>query len=90
MVEVRQACPHCGSRLSKWLVPVESSWSEEYFFVCFDNGCSYYKEGWDWMMEQYGQVASYRYVLNPATGTSSQIPVWSDDATREIIVEDVG
>lgn len=39
-------------------------------------------------MEQYGQTASYRYMFNPATGGSSQIPVWSASATREMIVED--
>ncbi len=87
-MESRQVCPHCGSRLSKWLVPVEATWSEEFFLACFNNDCSYYKEGWDWMMERYGQVASYRYVFNPTTSASSQIPVWSDDATREMIVED--
>jgi hypothetical protein len=40
------------------------------------------------MMEQYMQNASYRYMVNPTTGTSSSIPVWSDSATRENIVED--
>ena len=39
------------------------------------------------MKKQYNQVASYRYMLNPATGASSMIPVWSDTATREMIVE---
>ena len=88
MAEIRRTCPHCGSRLSKWLVPVEATWSEEFFYVCFNDDCSYYKQGWDWMMEQYGQVASYRYMVNPTTEAASQIPVWSDSATREMIVED--
>ena len=50
--------------------------------------CSYYKEGWEWMKQQFNQMASYRYVVNPATGASSPLPVWSDSATREMIVED--
>ena len=83
-----RTCPHCGSRLKKWLVPDEASWEEEFFFVCFNDDCSYYKEGWNWMKEQYNQVASYRYMINPTTDTASMIPVWSDSATREMIVED--
>jgi hypothetical protein len=88
MVDSAETCPHCGARLKKWLVPNGASWDEEFFFVCFNDGCSYYQEGWGWMKEQYGQVASYRYMYNPATGASSMIPVWSDSATREMIVED--
>ena len=88
MADIPRTCPHCGSRLRKWRVPEGSSWSEEYFFVCFNDDCSYYKDGWTWMKEQYNQVASYRYVFNPSTCGESQIPVWSDTATREMIVED--
>jgi hypothetical protein len=88
MTETSSTCPHCGSRLKKWLVPEDSSWSEEFFLVCFNNDCPYYKRGWEWMKAQYSQTASYRYMFNPGTGTSSQIPVWSDEATREMIVED--
>lgn len=42
------------------------------------------------MEEQYGQKASYRYMVNPATGGASPLPVWSNSATREMIVEDEG
>ncbi|MHC4695441.1 MAG: ogr/Delta-like zinc finger family protein [Planctomycetota bacterium] len=88
MSDTTQACPHCGSRLKKWLVPDDASWSEEFFFVCFNDDCSYYTDGWGWMKEQYNQEASYRYMINPTTGASSPLPVWSDTATREMIVED--
>ena len=88
MTQTPRTCPHCDARLKKWLVPEESSWIEEFFFVCFNDDCSYYQKGWEWMKQQYNQTASYRYTLNPTNGTSSQIPVWSDDATREMIVED--
>jgi hypothetical protein len=37
------------------------------------------------MREQYQQQASYRYAFNPVTASSLMIPVWSDDATREMI-----
>jgi len=88
MAETPPICRHCGSRLKKWLVPTEATWSEEFFWVCFNDDCSYYRDGWVWMKEHYNQHASYRYMVNPTTGTSSQIPVWSDSAARERIVED--
>jgi hypothetical protein len=81
-------CPHCGSHLKKWRVPEGSSWNEEFFLVCFNDDCRYYRDGWAWMKQQYGHDASYRYTFNPDTGASSQIPVWSDAATREMIVEE--
>ena len=88
MANAAQTCSHCGSRLRKWLVPPEATWSEEFFFVCFNDECSYYKKGWAWMKQEYNQEASYRYMINPTTGNASQIPVWSDFATREMIVEE--
>lgn len=83
-----QTCPHCSSRLKKWRVPDDASWTEEFFYVCFNDECSYYKGGWDWMKERFGQNASYRHAVNPTTGGALPLPVWSDSATREMIVED--
>ena len=88
MRDTPPSCPHCESRLKKWLVPEGATWTEEYFYVCFNDDCSYYKKGWEWMKEQYNQNASYRYAVNPRTGHPLQIPVWSDEATREMIVEE--
>jgi hypothetical protein len=88
MADTRPTCPHCGSRLSKWLVPEGGTWDDEFFLVCFNDDCRHYREGWEWMKEQFSQAASYRYTLNPNTGGSSSIPVWSDSATRDRIVED--
>ena len=88
MAETPPNCPHCDAGLRKWLVPPEATWPEEFFWVCFNDDCAYYKKGWVWMEEQYNQRASYRYMVNPRTGTASQIPVWSDSATRQMIVED--
>lgn len=88
MADSTLSCPHCESILKKWLVPDGTSWNDEFFFVCFNDDCSYYKDGWAWMMEQYSQNASYRYMLNPSTGGSSMLPVWSDTAIRNMIVDD--
>lgn len=88
MAPASHVCPHCGSRLRKWRVPEGASWDEEIFFVCFNDQCRYFRDGWAWMKAQYGREASYRYMLNPATGAAAPLPVWSDTATKEMIVDD--
>ena len=88
MADTPRSCPHCKCRLKKWVVPEDASWDEEFFFVCFDNDCPYYQEGWSWMKERYNQRASYRHAINPTTGASLPIPVWSESAARDLIVDD--
>jgi hypothetical protein len=90
MADVPENCPRCGSRLKKWRVPEDATWDEEFFFVCFDDDCPYYKDGWVWMKEHYNQRSSYRYAVNPTNGASLPLPVWSPTATREMIVDDGG
>jgi len=87
MPDISPTCPHCGSRLKRWRVPEGANWVEEFFFVCFNDDCSYYREGWEWMKQEYNQVSSYRYLINPVTGATSPLPVWSASAMREMIVE---
>ena len=90
MSDKKPTCPHCEAELKKWLVPEEATWDDEFFFVCFNNECSYYIRGWKWMKEQYNQNASYRYALNPNTGGALMIPVWDAEATKQMIVDDSG
>ena len=87
MAHPHRTCPHCDSPLQSWRVPDGASWDEELFFVCFNDECSYFQRGWTWMREQYNQTASYRYMINPATGSASPLPVWSGTATRNMIVD---
>jgi len=88
MTNSAPTCPHCGSGLKRWRVPDGATWGDEFFLVCFNDECSYYKEGWDWMMSEYSQTASYRFALNPSTGGTLPLPVWSATATREMIIDD--
>jgi len=88
MPDIPDTCPHCNATLKKWLVPDGASWDDEFFLVCFNNDCPYYQRGWDWMMKEFRQKASYRFTVNPSNGATLMIPVWSDDATRQQIVED--
>jgi hypothetical protein len=82
-------CPHCGGALRPFSVPEQTSWGKDVQWACFNDDCPYYKDGWDWMWEQYAVKASYRYrVLDPETGNSSPLAVWSKTAVLDRIIND--
>lgn len=75
-------CPHCSEPMLKWANPQLGSWSGEYHYVCFNDQCSYFVNGWRWMSEQFNVTASYRYSFDPSTGERGPLPVWSKEALR--------
>jgi Ogr/Delta-like zinc finger len=88
--EQKTICPHCGSQMKKWKTPTDSTWTCEYHWVCFNDECSYFVNGWKWMNERFEQHASYRHSYNPETGQEGPIPVWSKDALKSGIISEEG
>jgi hypothetical protein len=83
-----RTCPHCGATLQQISIPEETGWDHPFHWVCFNDDCYYYQEGWAWMFEQYEAKASYRYRVIPETGQASPIAVWSPTALKDRIVEE--
>ena len=81
-------CSHCDAEMQKWKTPSQSTWSAPFHWVCFNDECPYFIRGWDWMMESQKVKASYRYRLDPETGASGPLPVWSYKAHRDQIIDD--
>jgi len=83
----RPACPHCGARLQPFRLPDNSGWDEGIHFACFNDDCPYFRRGWAWMLDHYGVKASYRFRIDPSTGNSTPLPVWSRDAVKDRILD---
>lgn len=81
-------CPHCGQVMKKWQNSPDLLWESDFQFVCFNDDCPYYVRGWQWMESQYQVRASYRHRLDPRTGKSGPVPVWSSSALKDQIVPD--
>lgn len=81
-------CVHCDQQMKKWKCPPDSTWGIEFKWVCFNDDCTYYVRGWNWMMDKYQHRSSYRFSIDPNTGEESPIPVWSPTALKKQIIED--
>lgn len=80
-------CIHCQTEMKKTAIPREANFEAPFFYVCFNNECSYFIEGWEWMSNKYKVNSSYRYRIDPATDKDGPFPVWSKDAMRDRIIE---
>ena len=80
-------CPHCGEELKPFELPDVTGWGAPFHMACFNDECPYYTGSWRWMEERYGVRAGYRYRLDPETGETSPLPVWSPVAIKDRILD---
>ena len=86
-------CPYCGEKMKKWDVsknPYESTWDNDFVYMCFNDACPYFVRGWDFMYKQCNRSLSYRLVFDPAEDTCTSIPVYNYQALREGIISKNG
>jgi len=75
-------CPHCNQEMSIWETPPISfsdglGWCAPYLYVCFNDDCSLYKDGWQHMEENFGQTASQRCMRYLDSEDFECMPVFS-------------
>jgi ribosomal protein L37AE/L43A len=88
----KPACPHCKKEMTLWEVPPFSfgdglGWGVPYLFVCFNDECHMYKQGWDSISDNYGHVASYRCMCYPGTTSFEYMPVFSKFGGSDQIID---
>lgn len=87
--KVNLTCPHCNAMLKAFRMPDGAGWDEKVQWACFNNECSYFKEGWEWMMEKYSAKSSYRYrVADPDKPTGTPLAVNNETMLLDLIIED--
>ena len=86
--DARPDCKYCGKPMLKWKLPDNTTWTAEFFWVCFNDDCSYFVKGWDHMMSRNSVKASYRNYLDPTNNCAGPLPVWSIDALKDRIIKE--
>lgn len=85
-------CPHCNQRLSCCETPPFHvgdglGWGTDIFFVCLNDECPLFADGWERFEEQYGHTASCRYMLLPGNKKGEAMMVGSREAFTGSIVD---
>ena len=86
-------CPHCNQEMKLWEVPPVTfsdglGWGEPYLFLCFNDECPLYAQGWKSLEENYAQKASMRCFNYPGTETFECMPVFSPQGAKGQIIDD--
>jgi hypothetical protein len=93
MAQPKPSCPHCGTEMNLWEVPPMNvgdglGWGAPFLFLCFNDECPLYRQGWEHMMENYAHTASYRCMNYPGTEQYELIPVFSNQGGRGQIIDE--
>jgi hypothetical protein len=93
MSQKKPNCPHCDVEMNLWEVPPISfsdglGWGVPYLYICFNDECPLYIEGWKNLEENYAHKASYRCLCYPGTETYECLPVFGPMGGKGQIVDD--
>ena len=93
LAQERPVCPHCKEEMKLWEVPPVAfsdglGWGTPYLYLCFNDDCPLYVQGWKNIKENYGHTSSYRCMCYPGTETFECMPVFSSMGGTAQIIDD--
>lgn len=93
MSQPKPFCPHCKEEMQLWEVPPITfsdglGWGTPYLYLCFNDDCPLYCEGWKNLEENFGQKASYRCMNYPGTEQFECMPVFSPIGGQGQIIDE--
>jgi len=93
MDQVKPICPHCGTEMQIWEIPPVAfsdglGWDSPYMYVCFNDECHLYINGWQNLWENFSQRASYRCIKSPNDNNFEAMPVFSPIGGQGQVIDD--
>lgn len=85
-------CPHCKGKMEcceapQFHVGDGLGWGSDVLFICLNDSCPLFVNGWDQIEVQYGHSASYRYMELPGSTESNLMMVGNEMAFKGSIVD---
>jgi len=86
------SCPSCGRQLSVCEAPPMHvgdglGWGSDILYICLNDECPVFVNGWKQIEEQFGHSSSYRHMQLPGSTESNVMMVGSEDAFKGSIVD---
>lgn len=84
-------CPHCDNELSCCEAPPIHigdglGWGSEILYICLNDECPLFVNGWAQIEEKYGHSSSYRYMQLPNSKEANLMMVGSEDAFKGSVI----
>jgi uncharacterized Zn-finger protein len=92
LLEEEHYCPYCSARLTLCHAPPIHvgdglGWGSEFLFICLNDECKLFVNGWKNIENNYGHVGSYRHMKLPDSNESYSMMVAGRDAFTGSIVD---
>lgn len=92
LLEEEHTCPHCQTKLTLCHAPPVHvgdglGWGSEYLFICLNDECQLFVDGWKNIENNYGHVGSYRHMKLPDSNENYNMMVAGRQAFTGSIVD---
>jgi len=85
-------CPHCSQTMSCCEAPPVHvgdglGWGSEVLYICLNDFCPLFLNGWEQIEAKYGHHSSYRYMRLPDSNESNVMMVGNSDAFKGSVID---